>query len=138
MSPLPVLSIFAPLVRELTLRKIRRISVFGSEPVVRAALYGEVGEAEVVSHRPEELQYLRGSYQALLDTGTGTAEQHAGLTALAHTIIERDRVDAIVFAGTDLALVFNESNTDFPYLDCAALHLTAIKDALFGESKTSG
>ncbi len=130
-SPLPVLSIFEPLVREIARRDIRRVSVFGSEPVMKAGLYGQLGEIEVVGHRPEELQYIRDGYQALLDTGVGTAEQHAGFTALAHTIIERDRVDAIVLAGTDLALVFNESNTDFPYLDCAALHLAAIKSFLF-------
>jgi aspartate racemase len=132
-SPLPVLSIFEPLVRELTARGIRRISIFGSEPVVRAGLYGQAGKVEVVSHRPEELRYLRETYQSLLDTGVGTAEQHAGLTALAHAIIERDQVDAIVLAGTDLALVFNETNTDFPHLDCAALHLQAIRETLFGE-----
>lgn len=134
-SPLPVLSIFEPLVREIARRNIHRVSVFGSEPVMEARLYGQAGDVEVVSHRPDELRYLRETYQTLLDTGVGTAEQHAGLTELAHTILERDHVDAIVLAGTDLALVFNESNTDFPHLDCAALHLAAIKDVLFDESR---
>jgi aspartate racemase len=134
LSPLPVLSIFEPLVRELSARQIRRIRVFGSEPVMKASLYGEVGDVEVVSHRPEELLYLRETYQALLDTGVGTTEQHAGLTALAHRILERDGVGAIVLAGTELALVFNRANTDFPYLDCAELHLEEIKGVLFGET----
>jgi aspartate racemase len=133
-SPIPVLSIFEPLVREIARRDIRRVSVFGSEPVMKAGLYGQLGDIEVVGHPTEELQYLRDTYQVLLDTGVGTAEQHGGLTALAHTIIERDHVDAIVLAGTDLALVFNESNTDFAYLDCAALHLAAVKDTSFGVS----
>jgi aspartate racemase len=136
LSPLPILSIFEPLARAIAGRNIRRISVFGSEPVIKSGLYGQLGEVEVVSHRPEELSYLRETYRALLETGVGTAAQHAGLTALAHTILERDQVDAIVLAGTDLTLVFNETNTDFPCLDCAALHLRAIEDALFGESAT--
>jgi aspartate racemase len=134
-SPLPVLSIFDPLVRQLASRQIRRISVFGAEPVMKAALYGEVGGqgggVEVVSHPSEELEYIRDTYLALLRTGIGTEQQHAGLTALAHTILQRDRVDAIVLAGTDLALLFNPANTDFPYLDCAELHLAAIKEAIF-------
>ena len=133
LSPVPVLSIFEPLLRDTARRDIRRVSVFGSEPVMKAGLYDQLGNVEVLAHRPEELLYLRETYQALLDTGVGTAEQHASLTGLAHTILERDRVDAIVLAGTDLALVFNESNTDFPHLDCAALHLQAIRAALFGE-----
>src|SRR5271170_3516120 len=129
-SPLPVLSIFEPLIRELKVRQIRRISVFGSGQVMRAGLYGQAGDVEVVSARPEEVQFLVETYLELLRTGVGTEEQHRGLTALAHTILERDRVDAIVLAGTDLSLVFNEDNADFPYLDCAALHLKAIEDAI--------
>ncbi len=97
---------------------------------MRSGLYGQVETAEVVPIQPQELEFIRETYQKLLDTGVGTAEQHRALTAVAHTIIERDKVDAIVLAGTDLSLVFNETNTDFPYLDCAALHLRAIKDAL--------
>ena len=33
----------------------------------------------------------------------------------------------------DLALLFNDSNTNFPYVDCAALHLRAILKTLLGE-----
>jgi aspartate racemase len=32
----------------------------------------------------------------------------------------------VVLAGTELSLVFNEGNTDFPHLDCARLHIEAI------------
>jgi aspartate racemase len=48
------------------------------------------------------------------------------LTAIAQTLRQRDGVDAIVLAGTDLSLLFNEANTSFPHLDCAALHLQRI------------
>jgi len=125
-----LLSLFEPLVQELTARKISRVSVFGTEQVMKAALYGLVGSVEVVPHPPEELRFLSETYLTLLRTGAGTEEQHSTLTALAHTILDRDRVDAIVFAGTDLALVFNHTNTNFPYLDCAELHLKAIHSAL--------
>jgi aspartate/glutamate racemase len=43
-------------------------------------------------------------------------------------------VDAIILAGTDLALLFNETNTNFAYIDCAALHLEMIMGALLGET----
>jgi len=35
-------------------------------------------------------------------------------------------VEAIVLAGTDLNLVFNEANAGFPAVDCAAAHIDAI------------
>src|SRR5271170_2695263 len=85
-SPLPVLSIFEPLIRELAARGIRRISVFGSGQVMRSGLYGLAGDVEVVSARSEELRYVADTYLELLRTGVGTDEQYKGLTTLAHTI----------------------------------------------------
>jgi aspartate/glutamate racemase len=41
-------------------------------------------------------------------------------------ICRRDGVEAIVLAGTDLNLVFNEANAGFPAVDCLAAHIDAI------------
>ena len=60
----------------------------------------------------------------------GTKEQYEELTRIAQTLCARDRVEAILLAGTDLALVFHEGNTPFPYLDCAAAHIRAIVERL--------
>ena len=48
------------------------------------------------------------------------------LTSLALSLCKWDGVDPIILAGTDLASVFNDRNIEFPYIDCAALHLQAI------------
>jgi hypothetical protein len=50
----------------------------------------------------------------------------AGLGVGGHTLIERENLDAIVLAGTDLAFVFDQANTDFPHVDGARLHVDAI------------
>jgi aspartate racemase len=131
-SPLPVLSIFEPLNREIAARAIRRVSVFGTRQVMRSSLYGQAEGVEVVPHPGEEVEAIHTIYQTLLETASGAEQQHRELTALAHAVLDRDRVDAIVLAGTDLTLVFNETNTDFPYLDCAGLHLRAIEARLLG------
>jgi aspartate racemase len=55
------------------------------------------------------------------------------LTGLAKTQCERDGIEAIVLAGTDMALLFDEKNTEFPSVDCAALHLRAIAAVLLAE-----
>ena len=54
----------------------------------------------------------------------------AGLTKLADTLRQRDGVDAIILAGTDLCLLFDESNTDFPHVDCSHVHIKAIMRSL--------
>lgn len=129
-SPLPLLSIFEPLLRELISMRARRVGVFGSGPVLRSGLYGMLGDVEIVSAQPAEVEYIEKTYLELLGNGVGTEAQYQGLTAIAHTMLRRDRLDAIVLAGTDLSLVFNETNIDFPYLDCASLHLRAIEEAI--------
>jgi aspartate racemase len=58
----------------------------------------------------------------VVTSGPGTAEHRATLSSLAHTLIERDNVEAVVLAGTELALVFDSTNTDFPAIDCAAIY----------------
>ena len=61
---------------------------------------------------------------------TNGTEQAA--ESLAHTLIERESLDAIIFAGTDLAFVFNPENTDFPHVDGARVHIGAIMSELVG------
>jgi aspartate racemase len=133
-SPLPVFNIFEPLVQELATRAVQRAAVFGTRFVMESALFDEVNEVEIVKSRPHEVDFIHDTYVELARTGEGSEEQRRNLTALAHTLLKRDGVDTIILAGTDLALLFNETNTDFPYIDCAALHLRQILNGLLGET----
>lgn len=132
-SPLPLCSIFEPLIRELAARRVRRVAVFGTRFVVESALFGELRDVEIVSPEPHEIDDIHNTYVELARTGRGSEEERDKLTALAHTIIKRDDVEAIILAGTDLTLLFNDTNTDFPYMDCAELHLRKIMKQLVCE-----
>jgi aspartate racemase len=133
LSPLPLFNIFDPLVEELALRGIRRVAVFGTRYVMESSLYGMAGDVEIIRPTSDEMESIHGTYLELLEKGTGTEEQHRKLTAIAHTLEKRDGADAILLAGTDLAVLFNEGNTEFPYVDCAALHLRRILKGMLGE-----
>src|SRR5271155_960930 len=132
-SPLPVFNVFEPLVVELGVRGAKRVAVFGTRFVMESALFGELRGVEIVQWRSDEMDNIHKTYVDLARTGKASEEKHRALTALAHTIVKRDGVDAIILAGTDLALLFNETNTDFPYVDCAALHLRAILKGLLAQ-----
>jgi aspartate racemase len=135
-SPLPVVDIFEPLKRELTARAAKRVAVFGTRYVMESGLFGMAGEVEIIKTTPEETNLVHTIYVELTRVRRGTDEQHRKLTALAHTLCQREGAEAILFAGTDLSLVFDEGNTDFPHIDCAAVHVKAIVDGLLGESAT--
>ncbi|MGB6743869.1 MAG: aspartate/glutamate racemase family protein [Terracidiphilus sp.] len=126
LSPLPVLNLFDPLAKELAARSLKRVGVFGTRFVVESALFGMANGVEVVSPQPDEVEYIHRTYVEIVQKGEGTEEQSRGLTNLALTLCNRDKLDAIILAGTDLALLFSEKNIEFPYVDCAALHIEAI------------
>jgi aspartate racemase len=129
-SPVPVMSIFEPLTRELAVRAARRVAIFGARYVITAELFGALKEVEVIRPNPDEVGLIHNAYVDLAATGKGSPEKHEKLTAIAKTLVSRDGVEAIILAGTDLTLLFNETNTDFPHIDCAALHIAAILDQL--------
>lgn len=125
-SPIPLINIFDPLREELANRNLKRVAVFGTRFVMQSALFGFLPEVEIVPPRPEEVDQIHEIYTALAKSGVGSADQQNQLTLLAHKLCSRDRVETILLAGTDLSLVFNEQNTDFPDVDCSALHIRAI------------
>jgi aspartate racemase len=128
-SPLPVFSIFPPLVEAVRKRKIARAAAFGTRYTINANLFGRLTGVELVRPRPEEIEEIHGIYQQILDGKHNPVEAHRRLTEMAQTLIRRDGVEAILIAGTDLAEVFNEANTEFPSIDCAAVHIEAIVEA---------
>lgn len=132
-SPLPVFNIFDALVEELAAKGVGRAAVFGTRYVMESSLYGFGGDVEIIRPTSDEMDTIHNTYLELLQKGTGTEEQHRNLTAIAHALQQRDGVDAIVLAGTDLSLLFNEANTAFPHIDCAALHLKRILHGLLDE-----
>ncbi len=125
-SALPIVSLIDPLNRELAARKARRVAIFGTRFVIESDLFGALNGVEVIRPAPDEVSLIHKTYVELAAMGEASAEKHEKLTALAHRVVSRDAVDAILLAGTDLALLFNEDNTDFPHVDCAAVHIREI------------
>jgi aspartate racemase len=126
LSPLPVVNLVAEIQRKIETRGLRRVALFGTRYAIESRLFGQLSGIEVVTPKPSEIEFIHRTYFEVVDAGAATAGQREGLTRLAHTLIQRDRVETIVLAGTDLALVYDESNIDFPHVDAARLHLDAI------------
>ena len=126
LSPLPVVNLLAELRRQIEERGRPRVALFGTRYAIESRLFGQLDESYVVTPHADEIDYIHTTYFQMAEAGAGSAAQREGLSRLAHTLIDRDGVEAIVLAGTDLALVFDESNTGFPHINAAQLHLNAI------------
>jgi aspartate racemase len=136
MSPLPLVNLVEEAACEIRRRCLTRVALFGTRFTMETGLFGQLaGVADVIEPKPGEIDSIHETYLELVSKGAGSEQQFQTLRQIAHTLCGRDRVEAIVFAGTELSRVFNGGNADFRYIDCASLHLDAIMRRL---ESTSG
>ena len=131
-APLPLVSLLDAISAEVKRRGLRRVALFGARVTMETHLFGALGDedVDVIPAKPEEVDRIASIYGRVVERARASAEDYDALRSLAHTLNERERLDAIIFAGTDLAFVFNPENTDFPHLDGARVHLKAIMSEL--------
>jgi aspartate racemase len=126
LSRLPIVNPVEQLQCEIKTRGWRRVALFGTRFTVESGLFGLLQGVELAAPAAAEIDFVHQTYLQLVSAGAGTEQQRESLSRLAHQLIERDGAEAVILAGTDLAVLFNERNTDFPHIDCARLHLDAI------------
>jgi len=120
-SVLPLVSIIKVTETEIRARGYRRVALFGTRFVVESRMFGMLEGVEVVV--PDQVDAIHDAY---MQTVAGGTEGREILSRIAREL----PVDAVVLAGTDLSLIFDESNTDFPNVDCSKVHIEAIVRAL--------
>jgi aspartate racemase len=133
LSPIPLVSLPAEILREILARKLKRVALFGTRFTMETRMFGQLPGVEVVAARADEVDCIHEAYVQIVNAGSGTKEHYEKLRAIAHTLCNREGAEAIVLAGTELSLVFNEANTDFPHIDGARVHLAAIMRDLYAE-----
>ena len=130
-APIPFVNILDAIAAEVRRRGLQRIALFGTRYTIESRLFGTLPEADAVLPTRDEIDTIHATYLQIAN-GQGDPNEHRdALNTIAEALCRRESLDAILFAGTDLSLVFNESNTGFPHLDCAGAHLAAIERALY-------
>ena len=129
-APIPIVNLIDVIAAELTARGLTRVALFGTRFVVETDLFGKLPGVQFARPQPDEIAFVHDTYSGLARTGAATAGDRQRLVELAGTLRARDGAEAIVLAGTDLALIFDEHNTPFPHLDCARAHIQAIMRAV--------
>jgi aspartate racemase len=126
-SPLPLVSILDALARDLQNRGVERIVLFGTRFVIESDLYGALPRSiDVVRPKPEEIARIDHLYRSYAVSGKGGAKERDQFTEIANELCTRERLDAIVLAGTDLSALFESKEPSFPYVDASEVHIAAI------------
>ena len=133
-TPLPLVSLLDAIVDEVTRRKLTRVAVFGARVTIETGIFGRLQQVtDVISPQPTEVERISSIYDEIVKNEKASASEFEALRKLAHALIKRECLDAIMLAGTDLSFVFNPENTDFPHLDGARTHIDAIMHRLTGD-----
>jgi aspartate racemase len=130
MTPLPLISLLDAIVAEVDRRNLRRIVVFGARVTIETKLFGKLENVDVITPHAEEVDFIARTYTRIVEQERASDEDASRLRALAHTLVDREHLDAILLAGTDFSFVFNPENADFPHVDGARTHIDAIMQHL--------
>jgi aspartate racemase len=134
-TPLPLIGLLDAIVTEVERRRFGRVAIFGARVTMETGLFGRLQNvADVVFPRLAEIEQVSDIYGKIVEHEQASSEEFEALRSLAHTLIQRESLDAILLAGTDFSLVFHPENTDFPHLEGARTHIEAIMRALFSET----
>jgi aspartate racemase len=129
-SPLPIVDMLEATERRLRERGLSRVALFGTRFTIETEIFGALGSLEVVAPKRDEVDEIHRVYLELATDGRTSPANVENLRRIASAIRARDRVDAIVLAGTDLNVIFDEATAGFPAVDCAAAHIDAILDRM--------
>ena len=125
-TPLPLVSLLDVIVAEVERRKLQRVSMFGARVTMETNLFGRLQNVEVVRPKSVEIDLIANTYLRIVEDEHASQHDYENLRVLAHRLIQRERLDAILLTGTDLSFVFNPDNIDFPHVDGARVHIDAI------------
>ncbi|WP_298261552.1 aspartate/glutamate racemase family protein [uncultured Litoreibacter sp.] len=133
MSSLPLISAVAPLDNFFTGKGLKRIGLLGTEVVMRTKLYGQLTDLEAVAPN-EDLNDLGATYRDVAVTGVCTDTQRDRFFAAGREMIDQQGADAVVLAGTDLNLAFDNNDPGYPVFDALDVHVGVLFDIASGRS----
>lgn len=125
-SPLPAVNMITEVGKAIATQGFKRVGVIGTQTVMETRFYGGVTTAEVIAPSGQELTDVHEAYVTMAAAGVATQAQNDVFRQACRRLIDRDGVEAIMLGGTDLALVFDETEAEFTLIDCAAIHVDAI------------
>jgi aspartate racemase len=127
---LPLVDILDVTARHLRQLRLTCVALFGTKFTIDSDLFGALEGVDIVRPKDAEVEEIHRIYLDLAQKGRCSPGDEGRLREIAATLCRRDGVEAIVLAGTDLNLLFNEANAGFPAIDCAAAHIAAIVEEM--------
>ena len=112
-SQLPIIDMIDVLNQHLAGLHDPRVALFGTRSVMETGLFGRLKSGTLVMPPPDERQCIHETYLDIVGGRGSKREQLKLLRNLASTLRNRDGVEAIVLAGTELSVLFEGEEMGF-------------------------
>jgi len=126
LSPLPIVDMISEVTRAIETRGLKRIGILGTRTVMETRFYGRINTAEILPPRGPDLDDVHQAYVTMAAAGVVSDQQRFIFNTVSQRLLKDHHAEAIMLGGTDLALAMNEHTSEFPLVDCAAIHADAI------------
>jgi aspartate racemase len=128
-SPIKLVSIVEATRDAARERGFNRLALFGTKFTMQGRFYPDVfsrSRIELVLPREDERAYIHAIYVEELLKNVFRPETRERLLAIVDLMKDRDQVQAVILAGTELPLLLtNESTSSLPLLDTTEIHVRA-------------
>lgn len=125
-SPIPVIDMLTEVNESVKDRELARVGILGTRTVMQTKFYSGISTAEVIPPVGNALDDVHSAYVSMAASGYVTSSQRAVFDSACEWLVREAGVDAIMLGGTDLTLVYKGDQTQFPIVDCAAIHVDAV------------
>jgi aspartate racemase len=129
-SPLPLIDMLDEVAAVLRAKSISRVALLGTRFTVETHMFGRLG-VDTVMPSADEIARIHHLFTEMVH-GRSSAALLDEMRGFARTFIARDGAQTVLIAGTDLSPLLDESNCDFPLIDCARVHIDAIARHMLG------
>ncbi len=142
LSPLPLISIVEATCEEVARRGLKTVTLLGTRFTMSGRFYPEIFEKQGITLVPpseQEQTYIHDKYVNELVNGVFLPETRDRLQQIIAIQKERDRIQGVILAGTELPLLLRaESIAGVPLLDTTQIHVNAaVSEMLSKQGATS-
>ena len=125
-SALPVIDMISEVNKAIEVLGYKKIGILGTRTVMETRFYGRVSRSTIIPPTGQDLDDVHEAYATMAASGVVTDGQKNVFARASQKLLREAGAEAIMLGGADLALVFNERDSLFPIIDCAAIHADAI------------
>jgi aspartate racemase len=135
-SPVPLVSIVEASCDAARTMGVRRLGLLGTRFTMEGRFYLDVFSRAGITLVPlqeDERALVHERYMGELVKGVFSPATRAELLRVVERMKERDRVEGVVLAGTELPLILRDTDAGIPFLDTTRIHVAAVVDRLLHE-----